>query len=103
MPLPTGTITFLFSDIEGSTKLWEEHPEPMRRALARHDALLRHAIENNNGVVFKTVGDAFCAAFSTALAALDAALDAQRALIAEPWPAEIPLHVRMALHVGAAE
>ncbi len=76
-PLPTGTVTFLFTDIEGSTRLWEEQPERMRPALARHDALLRHAIEANNGVVFKTVGDAFCAAFATAPDALNAALQAQ--------------------------
>ena len=82
-PLPTGTVTFLFTDIEGSTKLWEEQPAAMRSALARHDALLRHAIEAHNGVVFKTVGDAFCAAFATAPDALNAALQAQMALDAE--------------------
>ena len=59
--LPTGTVTFLFTDIEGSTKLWEAHPETMRVALARHDALVRTTIVNANGYVFKTVGDAFCA------------------------------------------
>ena len=58
--------TFLFTDIEGSTRLWEEQPETMRLALVRHDALLRAAIETNGGVVFKTIGDAFCAAFSCA-------------------------------------
>ena len=58
--LPPGTITFLFTDIEGSTRLWEEHPEAMREALARHDELLRQAIESHGGQVFKTVGDAFC-------------------------------------------
>ena len=78
--LPTGTVTFLFTDIEGSTKLWEQHPDAMRLALARHDALLRAAIETNNGTVFKTVGDAFCAAFATATDALAATIDAQCAL-----------------------
>ncbi len=78
--LPTGTVTFLFSDIEGSTKLWEAYPDAMRVALARHDALLRQAIEDNNGYVFKTIGDAFCAAFTTAPDALSAALAAQQAL-----------------------
>ena len=73
MSLPSGTVTFLFTDIEGSTKLWEEHPDAMRQALARHDALLRHAIESNEGVVFKTVGDAFCAAFAIPSEALNAA------------------------------
>src|SRR5438477_11155679 len=82
MNLPTGTITFLFTDIEGSTRLWEEQPDTMALALARHDALLRAAIETNGGVVFKTVGDAFCAVFATATQAVDAALIGQRALSA---------------------
>jgi predicted ATPase/class 3 adenylate cyclase/tetratricopeptide (TPR) repeat protein len=100
--LPTGTVTFLFTDIEGSTRRWEQHPEAMRTALARHDALLRAAIEAHGGYVFKTVGDAFCAAFSTAPDALAAALDAQRALFAEAWGPVGPLRVRMALHTGDA-
>jgi class 3 adenylate cyclase len=58
MILPSGTITLLFTDIEGSTKLWEAHPEAMQIALARHDALLREAIESHNGYVFKTIGNA---------------------------------------------
>ena len=62
--MPTGTVTFLFTDIEGSTRLWEQHPEAMRDALARHDALLRQAIETHGGHVFKTMGDQFCAAFA---------------------------------------
>ncbi len=103
MNVPAGTVTFLFTDIEGSTQLWERCPEAMRAALARHDALLRRAIENNEGVVFKTVGDAFCAAFATAPDALKATLDAQRALSAEIWEGELSLRVRMALHTGAAE
>ena len=60
--IPSGTVTFLFTDIEGSTKLWENHPELMKVDLAAHDELLRQAIEANAGYVFKTVGDAFCAA-----------------------------------------
>src|SRR5262249_38180638 len=75
----------LFTDIEGSTKLWEQHPEAMRLALARHDALLRAAIEASHGAVFKTVGDAFCAAFTTAPDALAATVEAQRALSAFRW------------------
>jgi predicted ATPase/class 3 adenylate cyclase len=94
--LPTGTVTFLFTDIEGSTAHWEQHDASMRAALARHDALLRDAIERHGGAVFKTWGDAFCAAFATAPDALAAALVAQRALPA-------PLRVRMAIHTGAAE
>jgi class 3 adenylate cyclase len=62
---PSGTVTFLFSDIEESTKRWNAHPDAMRSALARHDAILREAIEQNDGYVFKTVGDAFCAALSS--------------------------------------
>ena len=64
--LPTGTVTLLFTDVEGSTRLWEAHPAAMQAALARHDALVRHCIEDHDGHVFKTVGDAFCAAFHTA-------------------------------------
>ncbi|MSP12993.1 MAG: adenylate/guanylate cyclase domain-containing protein, partial [Chloroflexi bacterium] len=103
--LPSGTVTFLFSDIEGSTKLWQAHPEAMKSALARHDALLRATIEAHGGYVFKTVGDEFCAAFPTALAALAAALAIQRALHAEDWAGggTPPLRVRMGLHTGAAD
>jgi predicted ATPase len=93
----------LFTDIEGSTKLWEEHPDAMRLALARHDALLQEAISANNGHVFKTMGAAFCAAFATAPDALDAALSAQTALLAEPWQEGLTLRVRMALHTGACQ
>ncbi|MCC7019652.1 MAG: hypothetical protein IT332_07850 [Ardenticatenales bacterium] len=66
LPLPTGTVTFLFTDIAGSTALWERDRDAMQAALAQHDALLRAAIESRNGHVFKTVGDAFCAAFARA-------------------------------------
>src|SRR5579862_5707034 len=83
-PFPRGTVSFLFTDIEGSTRLWEQQPEAMRLALARHDALLRGAIETNDGCVFKTIGDQFCAAFATAPQAVAAALAAQRALHARP-------------------
>jgi predicted ATPase/class 3 adenylate cyclase len=99
---PTGTVTFLFTDIEGSTKLWEKSPRGMQVALIRHDAVLWEAIERHGGFVFKTVGDAFCAAFPTALDALEAALAAQRGLFSEAWGAEIgTLRARMALHTGA--
>jgi predicted ATPase/class 3 adenylate cyclase len=101
--LPGGTVTFLFTDIEGSTRLWEQHPEPMRLALARHDARLHRAITSHAGLVFKTVGDQFCAAFATAPSAVSAALTAQQELGGEPWGAVGPLRVRMALHTGAAE
>jgi predicted ATPase/class 3 adenylate cyclase len=100
---PTGTVTFLFTDIEGSTRLWERSPEAMSEALARHDEILRRAIEAQGGYVFKTVGDAFCCAFPTAPEALDAALKAQRALFSSEWEETGPLSVRMALHTGATE
>src|SRR5215813_11098000 len=105
LSLPGGTITFLFTDIEGSTRLWEEQPDTMRLALARHDALLRAAIETNGGTVFKTIGDAFCAAFPTAPQALEAALSAQQSLMRVKAGVgnELTLKVRMALHTGAAE
>ena len=101
--LPSGTVTFLFTDIEGSTALWEGHPEAMRVALARHDALVRAAIVEHHGHVVKTMGDAFHAAFARATEAVAAALDAQRRLQDEPWGEVRPLLVRMALHTGAAE
>lgn len=100
---PSGTVTFLFSDIEGSTKLWEKYPEEMKTALARHDLLMRAAITGNQGYVFKTVGDAFCAAFATAQDGLAATVAAQRSLAAEDWGAVGTVRVRMALHTGAAE
>src|SRR5690349_13648649 len=100
---PSGTVTFLFTDIEGSTKRWEQYPQQMQVALQRHDAILRSAIELNGGYVFKTIGDAFCAAFSTPHYALKAALDVQRALHSEQWGESGPIKVRMALHTGAVE
>jgi len=74
---PTGTITFLFTDIEGATKLWERDAEAMQEALAHHDEILQGVIVAHGGYVFKTVGDAFCCAFSTALDALEAAMEGQ--------------------------
>src|SRR5215211_5351095 len=100
---PTGTVTFLFTDIEGSTKLWERHPSAMHTALARHDEILQRAIGSRGGYVFKTVGDAFCAAFADASDALEAALETQRALFSEEWDEGFVIKVRMALHTGAAE
>ena len=102
-PLPTGTVTFLFTDIEGSTRLWESQQAAMQVALPRHDALVRQCIARHGGHVFKTGGDAFCAAFHTAPDALAAALESQRAIHAERWPESAKLRVRMALHTGAAE
>ncbi len=101
--LPTGTVTFLFTDIEGSTQLWEQQKDSMPAALARHDAILRQAIAAHGGVVFKTVGDGCHAVFARAPDALAATLAAQRTLHAEAWDTAGPLRVRMALHTGAAE
>jgi len=97
---PTGTVTFLFTDIEGSTQLWERQPEEMQHAHARHETIIREAMAAYGGYVYKMVGDGFQVAFSTAPDALEAALSAQRALIAEPWKTDSPLRVRMALHTG---
>jgi predicted ATPase/class 3 adenylate cyclase len=93
----------LFTDIEDSTKLWERSPQAMQAALVRHDEILRRAIEDRGGYVFKTVGDAFCCAFPTAPDALEAALESQRLLLKERWGESTPLRVRMALHMGTAE
>ncbi len=98
--------TFLFTDIEGSYRQWERHPEAMPRALAAHDAILQQAVAGNRGRIFKTVGDAVCAVFDTPLDGVRAAAGAQCGLAAAPW-AEIglaqPLTVRMALQAGEAE
>lgn len=97
----TPTVTFLFTDIEGSTALFENYLTQMQVALARHNEILRSTIEANGGYVFATGGDAFCAAFSTAREALEATITSQRALFAEQWPEKTPLRVRMALNTGA--
>src|SRR5262249_53628191 len=99
---PTGTVTFLFTDIEGSTRLAQAHPTAWETARLRHHAILQDTVERNHGYVFQIVGDAFCAAFRTADDGLRAVLDAQRALQAEPW-GETIIRVRMGLHTGAAE
>jgi predicted ATPase/class 3 adenylate cyclase len=101
--LETGSYTFLFTDIEGSTRLWERDPEAMKTALAAHDALMRQAIGPHGGRVFKTMGDAFYAVFTSAREAIAAALQAQRSLITHPWAGIGPIRVRMALHSGPAE
>ncbi len=104
-PLPTGTVTFLFTDIEGSTRHWEEQPQAMEAALARHDALAAAIIEQHGGTLVKSrgEGDSLFAVFGRAADALTAACALQRALHTEPWPDATPLRVRIALHTGAAE
>ena len=101
--LPAGIVTFLFTDIEGSTRLWERDAAAMRPALERHNTILGDAIRAHGGYHFKTIGDAFQAAFLDPVAAVAASVAAQRALDAEPWPETGPMRVRMALHRGAAE
>lgn len=99
--LPTGTVTFLYTDIQGSTDLAQKYPDALQALLMRHHAILRVAIEAQRGVVFRLAGDSFSAAFHTATDALNAALDAQRKLFAEDWqPA--PIRVRMGINTGAA-
>jgi len=100
---PSGNVTFLFTDIQGSTRLWERDAAKMRSALERHNAILASAIRAHGGHHFKTIGDAFQAAFADPGAAIAAAVDAQRALDVEPWPETGPLRVRMALHRGPAD
>jgi predicted ATPase/class 3 adenylate cyclase len=100
--LPSGTVTFLFTDIEGSAERWDRDRQAMAAAVARHVALLDMAIQAQGGVHFKTVGDAVQAAFPTAPQALAATLDGQRSLLAEDWGEIGQLKVRMALHAGEA-
>jgi class 3 adenylate cyclase len=99
---PTGTVTFLFTDIENSTQLAREHPESWEAVRARHHAILRGAIESNHGYVFQIIGDAFCAAFHKAGEALKASIKAQQDLQNEPW-GEVTIYVRMGIHTGEAE
>ena len=101
--LPRGTVTFLFTDIEGSTERWERDRQAMTATVERHIALLDAAIQVHAGIHFKTVGDAIQAAFPTAPQAVAAAVDAQRELLAQDWGESSPLQVRMALHAGEAE
>ena len=91
---PSGVVTFLFTDIEGSTRRWEADADGMLAALAAHDEMLRASIEAQDGIVFKHTGDGVCAAFSSPSSAVDAAVAAQRAL-------ELP--VRMGIATGEAE
>jgi predicted ATPase/class 3 adenylate cyclase len=101
--LPTGTVTFLFTDLEGSTRLWEQHPAAMKVALARHDEILRDAVEGRRGRVVKSTGDGTHAVFVRAEDAVSAAATAQAAMATEPWGVTGPLRVRMGLHTGSAE
>ena len=99
--LPSGTVTFLFTDIEGSTQLWEKQPEAMKSALARHDLILREAVEANHGYFIKKTGDGVHAVFSTALDAIHASVQAQCNLQAPL--SDLEIKVRMGVHTGEAE
>lgn len=96
----TRTLAFLFTDIEGSTRLWERHPDGMRAALARHDRLLVSAVSDARGQVVKTTGDGIMAVFDTARDGVAACLAAQQGLFEADWAETGPLRVRMGLHVG---
>ena len=100
--LPTGSVTFLFTDIEGSTKLAQEYPEKWERLRERHHAILQSAMHAQQGYIFHVIGDAFCVAFESPRQALSAALEAQESLHLEDW-GNTPIKVRMGIHTGKAE
>src|SRR5260221_9046022 len=103
--LPTGIITFLFTDVEGSTKLWKKQPALPQKVMPRHDAIIEEAVDQSGGVVVRPrgEGDSRFAVFAQASDAILAAVAIQRALQAEAWPTPTPLRVRMALHTGEAD
>ena len=101
--IPGGTVTFLFSDIEQSTALWDRSPAPMQTSLRRHDELLRSAFERSGGYIFATGGDGYGVAFRSATDAVEAAVAVQQAIVAEPWPTKAVIRVRIGLHTGTAE
>ncbi len=103
--LPAGTVTFLFTDIEGSTRLWEKYPQAMKSALAKHDSILKESVESNNGQLIKTTGDGIHAVFSTAIDAINASTIAQRSFQFLEFfkNSEASIKVRMGLHTGEAE
>ena len=104
--IPSGTVTFFFTDIEGSTKLAQVYPDKWESLREKHHAILKEAIESNNGCIFQIIGDAFCAAFHTAKDGLNAAIEAQHALkkTSEFFEnSEVSLRARMGIHTGEAE
>src|SRR5438132_1937827 len=103
--LPTGTVTFLFTDVEGSTRLWDEHPDAMRAALIQHDAKIEFLAEQQRGQVVRPRGEGdsrFCV-FARASDAVTAAAAIQQAFHEEAWPTPAPIRVRIALHTGEAD
>src|SRR5438093_9817898 len=103
VPESAALATFLFTDVEGSTRLWEQEPERMAAALARHDAIVRGCVQANHGVLVKATGDGIHAAFADALDGVVAALQLQQALADIDATADIRLRVRCGLHVGIDE
>ena len=103
MQAPSGNVTFLFTDIERSSNLWETHPQAMGRALGQHDEMMREIFTEHGGYIFKTMGDAFCVAFGSALNAVRASVVAQRRLASASWEETGPLRIRIGLHSGEAE
>src|SRR5947209_5804952 len=103
--LPTGTVTFLFTDIEGSTQLWERYPDQLRATMVRHDRIIEDTVGRHGGCVVRPrgEGDSRFAVFSRATDAVTAAAAMQQALHSEPWPAPVSLRVRLALHTGEAD
>jgi predicted ATPase/class 3 adenylate cyclase len=102
-PLESTMLTFLFTDLEGSTRLWQQYPQVMKTALARHDDIVRTAVENSHGQIIKTTGDGFHAAFTSPQNGLSACIQAQLSLLEESWEEIGPLQVRMGLHIGEAQ
>ena len=100
--LPSGTVTFLLTDLEGSTGMWEQNPDAMRAAMVRHDELLEKSIAGNRGYVFSRMGDGMAAAFSTAGDAVAAAVTIKQALAEEDWRTVAPLKARIGLHTAEA-
>src|ERR1051325_11016939 len=103
--LPTGTVTFLLTDIEGSTRLWEQHPDAMRQAMSRHDTLIEECVQQHNGTVVRPrgEGDSRFAVFASANDAIASAAAIQTCLGEEDWPMPDSLRVRIALHTGEAD
>jgi predicted ATPase/class 3 adenylate cyclase len=100
---PSGTVTFLFTDVVGSTHLWDKFPELMADALEVHDRLIKRAIADHDGFVFSTAGDSYAAAFATSSSAVLAGLAAQQALADQVWPEAVVINVRMGAHTGEAQ